>query len=102
MNIGTKLRTIAFAIVCVNQSIATVGDIDFGNHTINTIYKVISTVLTIIAGTIVLYYKNDFSVEGCHGTALTRYEKARKKAGYIGEDFFAGVDEADEEEESDE
>lgn len=101
MNKGTKIRTIMFAIACVNQSIVSVGDVDFGNSTVNVIYKVISTAFTIIAGAIALYYNNDFTEEGCIGTAITRQLKAEKSKDYIGEAFFDDVDEEEEDEQDD-
>ena len=88
MNKGTKIRTIVFAIACVNQSIVAVGDVDFGNHTVNVIYKVISTVFTIIAGTIALYYNNDFTAVAAEYTGAMRAEKARLR----GEDDGLGIE----------
>lgn len=108
MNKGTKIRTIMFAIACVNQAIVSVGDVDFGNSTVNVIYKVISTAFTIIAGAIALYYNNDFTEEACIGTAITRQLKAEKSNDYIGDVFFdddifsEDIDEESIEEESDE
>lgn len=99
MNVGTKLRTIFFAIACINQAIVSVGDIDFGNHTVNVIYKVISTAFTIIAGAIALYYNNDFTEEACIGTGVTRQLKAEKSEDYIGDVFFEDIDEEDESDE---
>ena len=101
MNKGTKIRTIMFAIACVNQAIVSVGDVDFGNHTVNVIYKVISTAFTIIAGAIALYYNNDFTEEGCIGTAITRQLKAEGGKDYIGDIFFDDVDEEEEDEQDD-
>lgn len=75
MNNGTKIRTIAFAIACVNQAISTVGAVDFGNATANVVYKIISVAVTIIAGSFALYYNNDFTVEGSVGTKITREMK---------------------------
>lgn len=76
MNRGTKIRTIAFAIACVNQAIASVGAVDLGNATANLIYNIISVAVTIIAGSFALYFNNDFTVEGETGTKLTREMKA--------------------------
>lgn len=76
MNKGTKIRTIAFAVACVNQAISSVGAVDFGNSTANTVYKIISVAVTIIAGSFALYYNNDFTVEGQTGTKITREMKA--------------------------
>lgn len=76
MNRGTKIRTIAFAIACVNQAIASVGAVDLGNDTANMVYQIISLTVTIIAGSFALYYNNDFTVEGATGTKITREMKA--------------------------
>ena len=77
-NTGTKIRTIAFAIACVNQAIASVGAVDLGNDTANLVYNIISLAFTIIAGAFALYYNNDFTVEGMTGTQLTRQMKQLK------------------------
>lgn len=77
-NTGTKIRTIAFAIACVNQAIASVGAVDLGNATANLVYNIISLAFTIIAGAFALYYNNDFTVEGATGTQITREMKALK------------------------
>lgn len=76
MNNGTKIRTIAFAVACVNQAISSVGAVDLGNATANTVYNIISVAVTIIAGSFALYYNNDFTVEGATGTKITREMKA--------------------------
>lgn len=78
MNKGTKIRTIAFAVACVNQAIASVGAVDFGNATANLIYQIISVAVTIVAGSFALYFNNDFTVEGMTGTKITRQMKALK------------------------
>ena len=75
MNTGTKIRTIAFAIACVNQAIASVGAVDLGNATANLVYNIISLACTICAGAFALYYNNDFTVEGETGTKITREMK---------------------------
>lgn len=82
MNTGTKIRTAAFAIACVNQAIASVGAVDLGNATANMIYNIISLSFTIIAGAFALYYNNDFTVEGMTGTQITREMKALRNQEY--------------------
>lgn len=72
MNKGTKIRTIAFAVACVNQAISSIGAVDLGNETANLIYRVFSLACTIVAGSFALYYNNDFTIEGTIGTQLTR------------------------------
>lgn len=100
MNSGTKIRTIAFAVACVNQAIASVGAVDFGNETANVIYNIISVAVTIIAGSFALYFNNDFTVEGETGTQITReMKKMRDMAvetadepldSYVPEDDYIG------------
>ena len=75
MNKGTKIRTIAFAVACVNQAIASTAPTDFGNATANMVYEIISVAVTIVAGSFALYYNNDFTVEGETGTKITREMK---------------------------
>ena len=78
MNNGTKIRTIAFAVACVNQAISSVGAVDLGNPTANMVYKIISLTCTIVAGSFALYYNNDFTAEGEVGTKITRQMKEMK------------------------
>ena len=49
-----------------------------GNDTANLVYKIISLIVTIIAGAFALYYNNDFTVEGMTGTQITRQMKQLK------------------------
>lgn len=87
MTKGTKLRTIAFIIVMINQVLTSLGTIDLGNETANLVYRIFALVMTITTGVIVLYYNNDFTKEACKGTALTRYLKEIQSKNFVGEDF---------------
>lgn len=91
MNKGTKIRTVALVIVLLNQANVNLGGWEFGNPTVDTVYKIISYLLTILASVAALYYNNDFTEEACRGTALTRQLKLEKKEGYIGDTFFEGA-----------
>ena len=75
MNKGTKIRTIAFAVACINQAMASVGAVDLGNATANLVYSIISLAFTICAGAFALYFNNDFTVEAQTGTKITREMK---------------------------
>ena len=88
MNKGTRLRTIAFILACINQAIMTIGDVDFGEPTVNLIYKIITILFTIVSGAFALYFNNDFTEEACLGTAITRQLKAEKQEDYIGDYFY--------------
>ena len=109
MNNGTKIRTIAFAVACVNQAIASVGAVDLGNDTANMVYKIISLTCTIVAGSFALYYNNDFTEEGAVGTIITRQMKATRDLAvdtveeptdsYLAEDEYIGESEVEDGEE---
>lgn len=75
MNNGTKIRTVAFAVACVNQAISSIGAVDLGNETANLVYRVFSLACTIVSGSFALYYNNDFTIEGEIGTKITREMK---------------------------
>jgi SPP1 family holin len=78
VNNGTKVRTIALAVAYINQVMSTIGVVDLGNDTANLVYKIISLIVTIVAGAFALYYNNDFTVEGMTGTQITREMKRLK------------------------
>ena len=88
MNSGTKIRTICLIIVMINQANVTLGQMDFGNETVNLIYRVGSYLLTLIAAIAAWYYNNDTTEEGAIGTGITRQLKREKEEGYIGDFFY--------------
>ena len=92
MNKGTKIRTIAFVITVLNQANVSLGIWEFGNETVNLVYKVFSYLLTLAAGAVALYFNNDFTEAACIGTGHTRQLKDEMKPGYIGERFFTDED----------
>ena len=100
MNFGTKLRTALYIITMVNQVNVSIGIWEFGNETVNLVYKIFSYLLTLVAGAAALWFNNDFTPEAAQGTALTRYLKDMQREDYIGEDFFSR-DVAEEEDEPD-
>lgn len=87
MNFGTKLRTVLFVISILNQANVSLGVWEFGNETVNLVYKIFSYVLTLIAGAAALWYNNDFTPTAAEYTGAMRAEKARLK----GEDDGLGV-----------
>lgn len=88
MNLGTKLRTILYIITMVNQVNVSIGIWEFGNETVNLVYKIFSYLLTLAAGAAALWFNNDFTPEAAQGTAFTRYLKEMQSENYVGEDFF--------------
>ena len=95
MNSGTKIRTICLILVLLNQANVNMGEVDFGNNTVNLIYRIGSYCLTVIAAIAAWYYNNDTSEEGAIGTGITRQLKRQNDADYIGEVFY--MDNIDEE-----
>lgn len=87
MNFGTKLRTALFVISILNQANVALGVWEFGNETVNLVYKIFSYLLTLIAGAAALWFNNDFTPTAAEYTGAMRAEKARLK----GEDDGLGV-----------
>ena len=87
MNFGTKLRTALFVISILNQANVALGVWEFGNETVNLVYKIFSYILTLLAGAAALWYNNDCTPTAAEYTGAMRAEKARLK----GEDDGLGV-----------
>jgi len=87
MNFGTKLRTALFVITILNQANVSLGVWEFGNETVNLVYRIFSYLLTLIAGAAALWFNNDFTTTAAEYTGAMRAEKARLK----GEDDGMGV-----------
>lgn len=79
MNFGTKLRTALFVISILNQANVALGVWEFGNETVNLVYKIFSYILTLLAGAAALWYNNDFTPTAAEYTGAMRAEKARLK-----------------------
>ena len=75
MNIGTKLRTILVIATSLNTALMATDLTGFNNHTLDTIYTVVSIILNFIIVACVTYYNNDYTPEGQAGTLITRQMK---------------------------
>ena len=60
----------------------------FGNETVNLVYRILSVVANFIIVFCATYFNNDYSEEACIGTGMTRQLKAEKKQGYVGDFFY--------------
>ncbi len=98
MNAGTKIRTVLVIATCLNTALLATDVAQFGNETINLIYKILSVVANFVIVFCATWFNNDYTDEACVGTGVTRQLKAEKKAGYEG-DFFYLDEEMDETEE---
>lgn len=99
MNNGTIIRTILVIATCFNTALMATDVTQFGNPTVNLIYKILSVVANFVIVFCATYFNNDYSEEACIGTGLTRQLKAEKKDNYIGDLFFTEDEEGIEDEE---
>ena len=76
MNFGTIIRTILVVATCLNTAMMATDVAQFGNETLNLVYKVVSVVLNFIIVACATYYSNDYTEEGAVGTTITREMKA--------------------------
>ena len=88
MNTGTIIRTILVIATCLNTALLATDVAQFGNETINLIYKILSVAANFVIVFCATWFNNDYTEEACMGTGVTRQLKAEKKAGYIGDRFF--------------
>lgn len=88
MNNGTIIRTILVIATCFNTALMATDVTQFGNPTVNLIYKILSVVANFIIVFCATYFNNDYSEEACIGTGMTRQLKAEKKQGYVGDFFY--------------
>lgn len=87
MNKGTKIRTVLVIATCLNTALMATDVAQFHNATLDLAYRIASVVLNFIIVACATYYNNDYTVEACEGTGLTRQLKAEKQEDYIGEVF---------------
>lgn len=88
MNQGTIIRTILVIATCFNTALMATDVAQFGNETVNLVYRILSVVANFIIVFCATYFNNDYSEEACQGTGMTRQLKAEKKQGYVGDFFY--------------
>jgi len=88
MNQGTIIRTILVIASCFNTALMATDVAQFGNETVNLVYRILSVVANFIIVFCATYFNNDYSEEACIGTGMTRQLKAEKKQGYVGDFFY--------------
>ena len=88
MNTGTIIRTILVIATCLNTALLATDVAQFGNETINLIYKILSVVANFVIVFCATWFNNDYTEEACMGTGVTRQLKAEKKEDYVGDFFF--------------
>lgn len=92
MNKGTIIRTVLVIATCFNTALMATDVAQFGNETVNLVYRILSVVANFVIVFCATYFNNDYSEEACVGTGVTRQLKAEKRDDYIGDYFFAEED----------
>ena len=85
MNVGTKIRTVLVLATCLNTALLATDVAQFGNETVNLIYKILSVAANFVIVFCATWFNNDYTEEACMGTGVTRQLKAQKKEDYIGD-----------------
>ena len=93
MNTGTIIRTILVIATCLNTALLATDVAQFGNETINLIYKILSVTANFVIVFCATWFNNDYTEEACVGTGITRQLKQEKSANYVGDYFFTNDDE---------
>jgi len=93
MNFGTKLRTILAVATSLNTALMATDITEFGNHTLDIIYKVVSILLNFVIVACVTYYNNDYTEIACEHTGEMRQKKAEFKGTVNGEYFHVDDEE---------
>lgn len=93
MNFGTKLRTILAIATSLNTALMATDITEFGNGTLNMIYRIVSIVLNFVIVACVTYYNNDYTEDACIATGEMRAKKAEYKGNVNGEYFHVDDEE---------
>lgn len=106
MNKETRVRTALRIVVsiysglCVWQvAINELGEM-IGTKWLAIICAVLIVLFGLLVDVLTTYFNNDYTEEGCKGTAVTRQMKAEQKDDYIGERFFTENPKGGDEDES--
>ena len=99
MNFGTKLRTVLAVATSLNTALLATDLTGFNNHSLDTIYTVVSIILNFIIVACVTYYNNDYTEIAAECTGEMRARKAEKKGKVNGEYFYVDEEEEVEEDE---
>ncbi|MBO5968472.1 MAG: phage holin [Clostridia bacterium] len=74
----TVIRTVLLVLALVNEFLGTLGVVDFGNATANSIYKIISTVATIGAAAWAWWKNNSITPEAQEADVYLDLLKSKK------------------------
>ena len=100
MNAGTTIRTILVIATCLNTALLATDVAQFGNETVNLIYKILSVAANFVIVFCATWFNNDYTEEACIGTGVTRQLKAEKQDDYVGDLFYTDFEEGEVEEDA--
>ena len=100
MNAGTKIRTVLVIATCLNTALLATDVAQFGNETVNLIYKILSVAANFVIVFCATWFNNDYTEEACIGTGVTRQLKAEKQDDYVGDLFYTDFEEGEVEEDA--
>lgn len=92
MNSGTKIRTVLVIATCLNTALLATDVAQFGNETVNLIYRILSVIANFVIVFCATWYNNDYTEAACIGTGITRQLKEEAKEDYEGDFFFSDED----------
>ena len=76
MNNGTIIRTVLVIATCLNTALLATDVAQFGNETVNLIYRILSVVANFVIVFCATWYNNDYTEAAAIGTGITRQIKA--------------------------
>lgn len=77
MNNGTIIRTILVIATCLNTALMATDVAQFGNETVNLVYKILSVVANFVIVFCATWFNNDYTEVANQYTIAMREEKIR-------------------------
>ena len=77
MNSGTIIRTILVIATCLNTALLATDVAQFGNETVNLVYRILSVAANFVIVFCATWYNNDYTEAAAIGTGITRQIKAQ-------------------------
>lgn len=101
MNNGTIIRTVLVIATCLNTALLATDVAQFGNETVNLVYRILSVIANFVIVFCATWFNNDYTEAAAIGTGITRQIKAEGVEALDEYDFDDEVFE-DEDEDADE
>ena len=102
MDRGTQLRTVLAIVTSINTALIATDLTGFNSPTVDTIYKIVSTILNFIIVALVTYFNNDYTETAAAYTGEMRATKLRDSYEDVYDEDLEVEDDEGEMEEGDE